>query len=142
MTSAVMSSQSADEESLDGALSEDGDNQQRASTSRGNLKLAIAKRCRSNKLQKRKDKDPADDVDQQYIQKKATAHPVESFNEPAVSMHSVTRCCTSRKHFTTNDWTTSCKYIQTKATAHPVESSNDPAVAMNPVAVMNQQRSS
>ncbi|KZV53697.1 hypothetical protein F511_38747 [Dorcoceras hygrometricum] len=28
----------------------DGDNQQRASTSRGNLKLAIAKRCRSNKL--------------------------------------------------------------------------------------------
>ncbi|KZV45947.1 hypothetical protein F511_32134 [Dorcoceras hygrometricum] len=73
MTSAVMSSQSADEESSAGALSEDGDNQQRASTSRGNLKLAIAKRCRSNKLmdtvewiqQKRKDKDPADDVDQQ-----------------------------------------------------------------------------
>ncbi|KZV21000.1 hypothetical protein F511_38075 [Dorcoceras hygrometricum] len=32
-----------------------------------------------------------------YIQTKATAHPVESFNEPAVAMHSVARCCTSRK---------------------------------------------
>ncbi|KZV21920.1 separase [Dorcoceras hygrometricum] len=48
MTSAV-SSQSADEESSAGALSEDGDNQQRASTSRGNLKLAIAKRRRLDK---------------------------------------------------------------------------------------------
>ncbi|KZV53558.1 hypothetical protein F511_27107 [Dorcoceras hygrometricum] len=36
------------DESVEGFC--DGDNQQRASTSRGNLKLAIEKRCRSNKL--------------------------------------------------------------------------------------------
>ncbi|KZT75641.1 hypothetical protein F511_47334 [Dorcoceras hygrometricum] len=65
MTSAVMSSQSADEEKAAGALSIDDVissditisrkiDQQRASTSRGNLKLAIAKRCRSNKLVRRR----------------------------------------------------------------------------------------
>ncbi|KZV53560.1 hypothetical protein F511_27109 [Dorcoceras hygrometricum] len=47
----------------------------------------------------------------------------------------------SRKHFTTNDWTTSCKYIQTQSTVHPDESYNRPAVDMHPVASTSRSTS-
>ncbi|KZV51171.1 hypothetical protein F511_19721 [Dorcoceras hygrometricum] len=54
MTSAVMSSQSADEESSAGALSEDGISRQLLFTSSWCLELPIAKRCRSNKLERQR----------------------------------------------------------------------------------------
>ncbi|KZV55062.1 sphingoid long-chain bases kinase 2, mitochondrial-like [Dorcoceras hygrometricum] len=48
----------------------------------------------------------------------------------------------SRKIFTTNDWTTSCKYNHTQAIAHPVVSYNEPAVAMNPVDMESSRKKS
>ncbi|KZV50211.1 hypothetical protein F511_21126 [Dorcoceras hygrometricum] len=89
----MTSSQSADEESSAGALSED--------VSAVGSRLSAKKR---------------------WNQQRATVQPADVVGK------------SSRKHFTTNDWTTSCKYIQTQSTVHPDESYNRPAVDMHPVA--------
>ncbi|KZV37776.1 clathrin assembly protein [Dorcoceras hygrometricum] len=100
--------------------------QQRASTSRGNLELAIAKRCRLHKL-----------IRQHFafalkIQQMLFALISNSRKIPAGS-YIVGK--SSRKLFMTNDWTISCKhivttswtsrrkkfFIQSRATVDPVE---------------------
>ncbi|KZV16504.1 mitogen-activated protein kinase 14-like [Dorcoceras hygrometricum] len=103
MTSAMMSSQSADEESSAGALSVDDIssdviNQQQATVHSalatmadpdpvslgrsGNSADGFALRTSRYNSQEK----PAGSL---YIQTQATVHPVVSYNEPAVSMHPV-----------------------------------------------------
>ncbi|KZT76218.1 hypothetical protein F511_46757 [Dorcoceras hygrometricum] len=55
-------------------------------------------------------------------------------DQQAATVHPDT-AAVNRKHFTTNDWTTSCKYIQTQSTVHSDESYSRPDVDMYPVAI-------
>ncbi|KZV21297.1 DNAJ heat shock N-terminal domain-containing protein isoform 1 [Dorcoceras hygrometricum] len=124
--------------------------QQRASTSRGNLELAIAKRCRLHKLIRQRfafalkiqqmlfalisssRKIPAGSY---IVGKSSRKHLKPTNGQPAASISlPPAGQPDARKEELAK------RYIQTQATAHPVVSYNEPAVAMNPVARLIQSK--